>query len=186
MEEEYEILLPHLLEITEEEAVRATPYELSVTAMNDLHSRSHEKLAVLFPDGPAYPLVKQINREVEALWESPYAYALMVADDARKYLQKKGIAVALAGAWEKSWYAYLMGMTDRMPAEMAEPSEFVEKPLGLQLPARHMQLCREALLLAAWKHTFYVRSRGERELLLLPPEEDSNPQAPVFQILEKA
>ena len=186
MENEYEILLPYLLHITDEEGERTTPYELTGIAMNDLHSRSHENLAVLFPDGPAYTLVKQINREVEALWESPYAYALMVADDARKYLQKKGIAVALAGAWEKSWYAYLMGMTDRMPAEMAEPSEFVEKPLGLQLPARHMQLCREALLLAAWKHTFYVRSRGERELLLLPPEEDSNPQAPVFQILEKA
>ena len=182
MSEEWDILLPYM-QCTSADAQRRTPYELDGVALNELHRRSHGKIEVLFPQWPPFPVVRRINRELEAIWDSPYAHALLVADDAMKALEAKGISVTLRGLWRESYYVYLMGMTDQEPLRELEPAAFVHAPILLQISAWDEQACRKALLLAAWKHRFSVRAQGNSDLLLLPPDQNPNPDAPVFRFL---
>ena len=175
-----EILLPYMRQVTNgKQEKRSQPYELTGHAMNRLHESSHEKLETLFPDWPPYETVKRINRELEALWESPYAYGLLVVSDAIKYLEKKGSTTKITGPWQDSYYAYLMDLTDREPTEGGQT--WLESPLQLQTDDE--QACREALLLAAWKHGLYVRQAGAQDLLLLEPDMDTHPKAPVIRLL---
>ena len=167
--EQCDILLPYL-QCESENRWRQTPYALDDQSLNELHRRSHEKIETLFPDWPPYPTVQRINRELEALWTSPYAHALLVADDAMKVLEKKGILVTLRGLWCQSYYVYLMGMTDQEPLGMPDPSVLVGGPILLQVAAKDEGACREALLLAAWEHGFSLGAEGDNGLILLPPE----------------
>jgi hypothetical protein len=182
MKEEFELVLPYVMVVTgERESEYRKDYALTGKEMNELHSRSHKRLEELFEGCPPYGTVERINREVEALWDNPYAYALMVVDDALKWLHKKGIPAKLFGAWEHAYYAYLMGMLEEAPEERS-PEDFLDRPLGIALAPEHRQKCAEALLLAAWKHKFYVRMTEEGVFLLLPPEQDQNPEAPVIRV----
>lgn len=175
-----EILLPFMRQVTNGKLEkRSQPYELTGHALNRLHESSHEKIKALFPDWPPYETVKRINRELEALWESPYAYGLLVVSGAVERLEKLGITAKLTGPWQDSYYAYLMGMTDREPQE--GPATWLDRPLQLQTDDE--QACREALLLAAWKYGLYVRQSGPQDLLLLEPDLDTHPQAPVIRLL---
>ena len=151
--EEWEILLPYM-QCASESRRRRTSFELDSFALNELHRRSHEKIETLFPDWPPHPVVRRINRELEALWESPYAHGLLVADDAMKALAEKGIGVTLRGLWRESYYVYLMGMTGQEPLRALEPAALIHAPILLQISPCDEQACREALLLAAWSHGF--------------------------------
>lgn len=180
--EQWDILLPYL-QCASEDTARRTPYEPDEQTINELHRRSHDKIEKLFPQWPPYPVVQQINRELQELWDSPYAHGLLVADDARKSLEKKGVFVTLRGLWSQSYYAYLMGLTDQEPLTMSDPAVFIREPIMLQIPAKAEGACREALLLAAWDHGFSLRAQGEDALLLLPPDQSPAADAPVFRIL---
>ena len=182
MREEWDILLPYM-QCESEHTRRHTPYELDDFSLNELHGRSHERIEALFPDWPPYPVVQWINRELQALWSSPYAHGLLVAHDAMRALSKKGICVTLRGLWRESCYVYLMGLTDQEPLRELEPSALIHAPIILQIAAKDEPACREALLLAAWNHGFSICAQGDCDLLLLPPDQSQNPDAPVFRLL---
>ena len=186
MEGEFEIVLPYMRcaseEITEE---FKKDYELTGAAMNDLHARGRKKLDVLLPQwekGDLSRRISWVNREVEALWSSPYAYALMVVDSAMGAMGNHGKPVRLLGAWEKSLYAWLMGMTREEPEER-DPAEFIREPLVLEVRQEDRQFCSSALLGFSWVFGLNLRIRDSRDFLLLPAGQQEHPDAPVIRVL---
>lgn len=156
-------------------------YELTGWAMNDLHERSHSKMHRLFPDRPPYDIVRRINREVETLWGSPYAYALLIADDAIKALRAKRICPWLTGDWENSYYGFLMDIVERDPLTLGRDAPFADSPIRIRIPSQHGQQCLEQLLLAAQRFGFYLR-KAQDHWLLLDANEKSNSEAPEIWI----
>ncbi len=183
MMEDIEILNPFMMQVSEDEVPPKDPYALNGSSMNDLHGRSHQKLRALFPEAPPYELVKRINAEVEVLWEGPYAYALMAADDAAKHLRKEGISVALTGRWRESYYAYLIGLLEEAPSEEMLKRTFSAGAVELQVETGKKQCLVEALFLSVRKYGFYLRL-FEDHWEILPPEQDCDLRAPIITISE--
>lgn len=96
-----------------------SPYKVSDSTINELNSRSHEKIKQLFPDGPPCDIAKRINREVEALESSPSTYGLLIADEVIKELRHHRFSAFLDGDWECSYYAWLMNLIREDPFETA-------------------------------------------------------------------
>lgn len=158
------------------------PYNFPGWALNDLHSRARP-----FLDGTPQENILRINRlhfELEALWESPYVWALIVADNAIKALQATGICAWLTGAWENSYYAFLMDIVEQDPTTIGKDDVFIAKPIGICVPFGYQQQCLEQLLFAAQTYGFYLR-KTDGHWLLLNVEENTNPNAPIIQIIER-
>lgn len=139
------------------------PYQLTDSALNDLHSRlnsGHEGC-------PPFSVVQRSNREVSALWDSPCTYALLIADDVIKALRKKGIYAQLSGDWENSLCAYQMGLIPENPMARNASSKSLIKdgmilePVQITLDMQHRECFIELLKQCAQVWGFWMRPRGE-------------------------
>ena len=139
------------------------PYQLTDSALNDLHSRlnsGHEGC-------PPFSVVQRSNREVSALWHSPCTYALLVADDVIKELRRKGIYAQLSGEWENSLCAYQMGLIPENPMARNASSKSLIKdgtilePVQIALDMQHRECFIELLKQFAQAWGFWLYPRGE-------------------------
>lgn len=104
--------------------------------LNALHERSWEKMMALYPDWPPYPVVRRINREVEALHESKEVFGLLIADDAIKALRAQGGEGWLTGHWEQSYYGWLMDLLEEDPLQ-ADANLFIKALDKTPISIRH-------------------------------------------------
>lgn len=161
------------------------PYRLTGEAMNDLHRRSHQKINELFDGAPPYETVLRINQEVSALWKSPYAHGLLVADDTVKALRKKGIPVVVGGKWKQSYYAWLMDLFPEEPTETAVmPRNGV--PIQMDVAPEHRQICLEQLCCCGAYRGFGVKLESNNRFRLISlnisADDPAAAQAPVLII----
>lgn len=97
----------------------ADPYKLTAQAMSDLRSRTHEKIKRLFPEGAPEEIMKRIDREEQALWNSPVTYGLLIVHEAIQVLRYHRFTAILEGDLDLSYYAWLMDLTEPDPYDMA-------------------------------------------------------------------
>jgi hypothetical protein len=138
------------------------PYQLTDSALNDLHSRlnsGHEGC-------PPFSVVQRSNREVSALWDSPCTYALLIADDVIKALCWKGIHAQLSGEWVNSLCAYQMGLIPENPMERNASSKSLIKdgmilePVQIAVDAQHRECFIELLKQCAQTWGFWLHPQG--------------------------
>lgn len=138
------------------------PYQLTDSALNDLHSRlnsGHEGC-------PPFSVVQRSNREISALWHSSCTYALLIADDVIKELRRKGIYAQLSGEWENSLCAYQMGLIPENPMARNASSKSLIKdgtilePVQIAVDAQHRECFVELLKQCAQTWGFWLHPQG--------------------------
>lgn len=104
------------------------PYKVTKQAMNEIDSRTQEKIRQLFPNGIPDEIAKRLSRERRVLQSTPYTYALLIANSIVKELERYNMSADIYGDWYCSYYAWLLDLTSEDPIEVVA----MERYFGLE------------------------------------------------------
>lgn len=95
------------------------PYKVTKQAMNEIDSRTQEKIRQLFSNEIPDEIAKRLSRERRVLQSTPYTYALLIADSIIKEFEHYNLSADLGGDWTCSYYAWLLELTSEDPIREA-------------------------------------------------------------------